>query len=324
MIKRISIVIFSLFLLVGCHTSKQQNDTRVYTHEEIMEGGMIDIEKAKQSGFMPYEDAADNILPICRNKKVCQILEEHHDDIVDIVKPYLESYIGQEVEILAMHATFPYMMANISYMTTSFPRFRDTVGYALGDNAWGSVSGIRDISEQLVQREFATEIVIKAYETEFNQFRADFAQTFPELIPDKIGSLAANEADMFAPFLRFNVNMSDEIIERLYNAYQSNKIVDRAEVDEILKTNDQIVISSYFHGIMRDETAIPTKELWHKVHDFVQNYAKPEIPNVQYSYSRGQLSTNYQKIERPSDSACELLNIKDDIVIKNEEEQDNE
>lgn len=251
-----------------------------YTVAELTEGGVIDVEKAKAAGYVPYAETADDIV-ISINDEAKEYVDVHYDDIVANAKIAIKEMIGRDVEITFIGTPFPYMAAEISYKTVDFPVIYDSTGVGLADNLQFLGGGYKEIDEKTVKRLTVASLYEYAFEDEINEMRNYFKDKFPQYIPIKAGSDEEHIRGESKSFISVEVDYPDgdaqneyreTVINKIYNTYYENVEVTKEQLRAIFQEQTYYYISVRYSGYLIDQETIPKKEMNKEIMKEIRNY----------------------------------------------------
>lgn len=303
--KKILIIclILNLVLLGGC--SMFDKTITVEDLADIVADGVVDIEKAESLGFVPYEQATNGLENRSSNPQAEKYVQKNYDEIVTIVKPYVEEQLGREVEIYTIGTPFPYMAATVYYRTLEFPRIRGGVSIGLEDSFYFSKNGIKKIETADIMMDLIPELYEYAYKEELDQMRNDFSEAFPSLMPRLQESEDALNHGAWYPYIMVTYESvtgegHKEYKDELYKiceAYEHNPNLTQEELKKMFNDMNPYTykLNFRFQLIMKDEHELPTQQLWTEVRDYIDEYDKFWATKQDTTEKAvGEIETNYR------------------------------
>ncbi|MGL5043218.1 MAG: hypothetical protein ACRC6X_09020 [Culicoidibacterales bacterium] len=239
-----------------------------YTKEEITAGGVIDVEKARESGYVTYAETANDIVT-GKNKKARKYIDEHYTELEELAKKWITESIGRDVEIVGINGVFPYMAASIVFKTTEFPVIYERTSIGLVDNLEFEEGGYKGIDEVILHYRTVSELYMYAYEEELNELRAHFSQKYPQYMPTIIPSKDADYNSTGAPFITVGVvaplgekgvPYREKFLKGMYEKYWENPQMTRAELRELFEKEEKVYLTVDILVYEKDIAKIPTPE----------------------------------------------------------------
>lgn len=211
--KLLVIVLCFVLLLTGCQMTKS------YSIEEITEGGKIDVEKAKASGYVTMEEKEKlgYYMPeVSSNKGVIKKANKQKDEIYKHMTEVIEDSLGRKIRILGMDAPFPYDAVDVSFASLEEPIVKDSVTLGLSDSGYFNEGAIKGETGNGFQQLVVEGLYAMAYRNEIKQMTEYIQKTYPQYEAYAPNMLDA--ANKINPFISISLATPIKQAERMENA----------------------------------------------------------------------------------------------------------
>ncbi|CAD5900688.1 hypothetical protein [Carnobacterium maltaromaticum] len=225
--KLLVIVLCFGLLLTGCQITKS------YSIEEITEGGKIDVEKAKASGYvtMAEKEKLGYYTPeVSSNKRVIKKANKQKDEIYKHMTEVIEDSLGRKIRILGMDAPFPYDAVDVSFASLEEPIVKDSVTLGLSDSGYFNEGAIKGETGNGFQQLVVEGLYAMAYRNEIKQMTEYIQKTYPQYEAYAPNMLDA--ANKINPFISISLATPIKQAERMENAAK-----EKAEIFSLFKEN---------------------------------------------------------------------------------------
>lgn len=331
----LAVSVVSLFILGGCNeirkidrtenirTEKVENHNKKISKEEINEyidewinNGKIDVEKAKELGFLTLEErerVGYYTVETTSNKKVQKKVLSMEDEIRAAAQPVIEKNIDRKIEILGFTAPFPYDAYNIEYQTIDKPYVRSHITVGLNDSSYYKQDSYRDdlrIEEKepklgsILVKKTVEGIYLDVFEDEIMDLYNQILKEFPQYQGFPKGG--QSEMGMANPFLKIKIeyitaateinNQSKNAQMEIYNKYKQGELQVNQEWKKYL-LQQPILFDVYINFIMKDLSAMPAKEMCHKLKDMLDNTDLVKQFGDQINVTAASLWTNFSSFD---------------------------
>lgn len=329
------VCVVCLFILGGCNviretdkieniqTEEVENHNKKISKEEINEyidewvnNGKIDVEKAKEVGFLTLEEREQvgyYTVEITSNKKVQKEVLSMEDEIRAAAQPVIEKNIDRKIEILGFTAPFPYDAYDIEYQTVDEPYLRGHITVGLNDSSYFKQNSYRDdmkmkgndgVAWGLLVENTVEGIYLMVFKEEimdlYNQILKEFPQYqgFPEGGQSEMG--------MANPFFNISIeyvtaatetnNQSKNAQIEIYNKYKQGELQVNQEWKEYL-LQQPILFDAYIKLIMKDLSTIPTRNMTYELKDILDNSDLIKQFGNQVNETAASLWTNFSSFD---------------------------
>ena len=214
-------------LIGGCQMTKS------YSVEEITEGGKIDVEKAKASGYVTMEekDKLGYYTPeVSSNKKVIKKAYDQKEEIYAHMTEVIGNSLGREIKILGMNAPFPYEAVDVSFTSLNEPIVTDSVTLGLSDNGYFNKGDVKGENGNGFQQATIIGLYSMAYRNEIEKMRGYIQSTYPQY--EAYSSSMRDAAHRINPIISISFYTPGKQVERMENAAK-----EKAEIFSLFKEN---------------------------------------------------------------------------------------
>lgn len=247
---------------------------RVYSQEEITEGGIINLKKAEYSGYVLYEETVNSMFN-SKNDKAKNYVLESEAEILKDGKVSVSKMVGRDVEIVGFSTPFPYMAVNLHYKTTDFPVIYGTTTLGLESSVAFVSGGYKEISKDEIIRKTVAALFSYAYEEELNTLREHIKVEFPEYISFAQGTQSGDITGSAQEFITIETDANSDqeaMLEEMFDAQLNNPKISREELRILFESKYPYYLMLRYKGILKDETVVPTKEMANKILEELQKY----------------------------------------------------
>lgn len=285
--KKVIISILSLLsitLLGGCQLVKE-NEQKKISYKDIVKDGKIDVEKAKEAGYVSLEEKEKlgyYTVDVSKNKKVQEQALEQEEEIFKNIKPIIEKNIGRKVKLLGIASPFPYPTINVEYVTVDEPIVSSRVSLGLEDSSYFNKDGVMDVSggEELGsqwQRNTVGSLYGYVYEDQLKEFKEDFLNNNPEYqeytnTNSEISGLRLNMFKVYpsSVYGETENKKQKETINKIYNSYKANPNQTKDEWKIIFDEN-KLSYTLAFGVILKDEKTLATNKMSKEIFNTMKN-----------------------------------------------------
>lgn len=250
-------------LIGGCQMTKS------YSIEEITEGGKIDVEKAKASGYVTMEEKEKlgYYMPeVSSNKGVIKKANKQKDEIYKHMTEVIEDSLGRKIRILGMDAPFPYDAVDVSFASLEEPIVKDSVTLGLSDSGYFNEGAIKGETGNGFQQLVVEGLYAMAYRNEIKQMTEYIQKTYPQYeayAPNKLD--AANNIN---PFISIAFGVPLKQVERreeakkekakLFGLYKENPNRSDEEWQLLFEQMNFLDYTIFVQLVVKDPTVLPT------------------------------------------------------------------
>jgi hypothetical protein len=287
--KKISMMLLILVMILGgCKMINKK-----YTAEEIMAGGVIDVEKAKASGYVSQHEMTKEMyesVEMNRNKAVQKKILANYDAYHDEMKAGLEGQLGKEVEIVTMRGIFPYDAMSVNYHLVDEPKIQSNFTYGLSDSGYFNKDTTTEITDGNFQMRIAEGIYSYAYSDELDALSQYVEQKYPqyEFNTSNEAKYGGNEFRKDAvvfygiphPIKREDVDKRSIALKRITELYQEKSVRTKEEWKVILKEEEFIFFNVSIHITEKSKTKIPTKEELEIIKEDIYAEGYMNVPHI--------------------------------------------
>ena len=293
--KKVWLFFIAIVMLSGCDLFDFRKPPK-YSQEQIITSGKIDVQKAVESGFMPYEAAANQLVSRTNGKKYRLFIEEHYDELAAVTKSFVERELGTPIEIVEIYNFHPSGGSEVVYKVLGFPQYFNSVNAGTLLPIEESPLPLDDQEKYPRKQKIISRLFEYAFEEEITKITENLTTQFPELMPLLANSKDEKMQGFLHPYLIVGTSVDPHLENTIYQLWEDG-LATRESLRELFLTADMSVIRGFvgLSAILKDIEQLPTQELFEAVTLFLTNQFKQVFPELKFNV-KAKIATNLHQI----------------------------